>query len=194
MWRQVAIPVQFLPPNLSPSQLANDTGVDTHSHSPRRQLSSITKTPLPAPAFGPMPPPTLFPRCGAGETDPFNEQNYNPWMGRQPSADASMPDYSSSTTFSRRVSEPMSLDRPFQYDMQSAGAFDALCEALIPSAPVNTPQHGLKASKIQSNDLSERQGKDATGGIVITLIKATLLTRCSEIQRKRDAGTHPKRK
>lgn len=169
MWRQVALPAQFLPQNMSPGQLEKSPGIELHGHSPRRSSSSSARPSLPAPAFGLMPPPILFQRLGSFERDPFSERSYNPWMGRQPSSDSLMPDYSSSASHvsnSRKVSEPMSIDKPvdWKFDMQSVGAYESLCEALIPSAPVNTPQNGLHSNDIESGGAPDFQERDLSTG------------------------------
>lgn len=118
--------------------------MEAHSHSPRRK-ASLGRPALPPPSLGPMLPPGIsaFPRNL--HADPFIEP-LRPWR-QSSSTDISMPDYSSSASWashSRRVTDPMMTDKQERrYDtLQSHEAFETICEALLPSAPDNTPQNG----------------------------------------------------
>jgi hypothetical protein len=144
MWRQVSFNASYLPQGISPRHVRT-TGVEAHSHSPRHKTASVRPS-LPPSTLGPMLPPDipLFSRQGA--CDPFTEPV--PHWRQSSSADESMPDYSSSTsqtTQSRRVTDPMITDRSERrYEtMSSAGAYESICEALLPSAPDNTPKNEI---------------------------------------------------
>ena len=146
MWRQVSLAGPYLAQQQSPQAVQN---VEAHSHSPRRERIGTRVPQPPAPASGAMLPPTaIFPR--QQPYDPFTDQVHAAFNGwRQPSADVSMPDYSSSSVHtranSRQVTDPMSVigtqDRRFESMGMPDSHFDSLCEALMPSAPVNTPQN-----------------------------------------------------
>jgi hypothetical protein len=141
-----------------------------------------------------MPPPNRPVFRGQQPTnDPFIEPSqpeYRKW--RQPS-DTSMADYSSAntrSTGSRHISDPMVVcdkqDRRFE-TLQSAGAYDSLCEALnkpttSPSAPVNTPQNPSElpeaiteeqiasmAATLQGTHPSKSSEKTSTMDINLTL-------------------------
>lgn len=139
MWRQAQPNISFPPQHVSPpSATAGD--IEDHSHSPRPRAPSFRPQLLP-PTLGSMLPPGLpsLPRT----SDPFVEAATH-W--RRPSTtDVSMPDYSSSvsrSSQSRRVTDPMMIDRQERRfeTMQSAGAYESICEKLLPAAPDNTPQ------------------------------------------------------
>jgi hypothetical protein len=141
MWRQVSFNASCLPQYVSPRNVAT-ASVEAHSHSPRPR-TSLSRPTLPPPTLGPMLPPGIPPFSRPGASDPFIEP-VHPWR-HSSSADVSMPDYSSSASWashSRRVTDPMVTDRPDRrYDtIQGLGAFESICEALLPSAPDNTPQ------------------------------------------------------
>ncbi|PBP19171.1 hypothetical protein BUE80_DR010046 [Diplocarpon rosae] len=132
MWRQVSLIGPYVPQQLSPRQ---GSDIEAHSHSPRhgqsldRPLSSVV------PAIGSMPPP-LFPKQPT--IDPFIETSnlaFTSWRHISKS-DTSMPDYSSSntrTSSSRQFSDPMQYERTGRYEsIQMPGAFESLCEALLP--------------------------------------------------------------
>ncbi len=76
--------------------------------------------------------------------EPFLEPIYN---GRKTSStDMSMPDYSKPSSLasnSRRVTDPMMTDKPERrYEtLQSPGAYESICEALLPTGPHTTPQN-----------------------------------------------------
>jgi hypothetical protein len=121
--------------------------LEAHGHSPRHNPAFLNKQIFPPVPFMHQVPSNGYPR--QPNQDPFIEPR-GPFSGwRQISSDVSMPDYSSSSSASfhaasRNASEPMQIsergDRGFE-SIQMAGAFDSLCEALIPSAPTNTPQN-----------------------------------------------------
>lgn len=142
MWRQVAIMSPYYAPHISPRH--QEDALEAHSHSPRHLAPSLKPSFPQAIGFANQPHASVFQR---GSADPFIDARgaaFTSW--RQPSSDVSMPDYASSASLqasSRNVSDPMQIsekgDRTFQ-SMQMAGAYDQLCEALIPSAPANTPR------------------------------------------------------
>jgi hypothetical protein len=144
MWRHVSLVGPYFAQASSPQQRSEAI---EHGHSPRH-TTSLARATAPVPKIGSMLPPAVpsFPRQPT--FDPFTESVHAAFRGwRQPSSDVSMPDYSDPSTqanTSRNVSDPMqisqTLDRRFESIHQS-GAYDALCEALMPSAPVNTPQN-----------------------------------------------------
>ena len=143
MWRQVSFNASYLPQYVSPRHIRS-TGVEAHSHSPRPR-TSLGRPALPPPTLGPMLPPGIPAFSRNAHSDPFIEP-VHPWR-QSSSTDVSMPDYSSSASWashSRRVTDPRMTDRPERrYDtLQSPEAFESICEALLPSAPDNTPQNG----------------------------------------------------
>lgn len=156
MWRQVSLLAPFYAQNTSPQREVE--GLEIHTHSPRK-LAKGARHSLPAQNLSSMPPPDHPVFRGHQPThDPFVEPpppEFKKW--RQPS-DTSMADYSSAatrSTGSRHVTDPLSLsdkqDRRFE-TLQSAGAYDTLCEALTnpntsPKAPVNTPQMGSEIAE-----------------------------------------------
>ncbi|TAQ89564.1 hypothetical protein B7494_g2131 [Chlorociboria aeruginascens] len=159
MWRQASLVAPYYAQRFSPQQ--DEDGIEVHSHSPRRTVAkNATRTSLPGPSIGQMPPPnvTAFPQ--QPPFDPFTEPVNAAFSGwRHVSGDVSMPDYSSSHTranSSRQVSDPMITDkndRRFE-SMQMAGAFESICEALLPSAPVNTPQN---AGEVSTTAITDRK-------------------------------------
>ena len=149
MWRQVSLLAPYFVQHASPGPRHDEA--ETHSHSPRRRAGSMRPPPTVASlsVINPENIPTFPPHA---IFDPFIEAEQPPlksWRHpRQPStADVSMPDYSKSNTrtnSSRHVTDPMIVsdseisDRRFE-SLQSDGAYESVCEALQPSAPVNTP-------------------------------------------------------
>ncbi|KAH8676660.1 hypothetical protein BGZ60DRAFT_371700 [Tricladium varicosporioides] len=143
MWRQVALVGPYFAAQFSPRHTADL--VDAHTHSPRRG-NPVKQAPNTTSGFGQLFPSNgpIFPRQPTFDpfTDPTNIA-FNGW--RQTSGDVSMPDYSSNSrsNSSRQVTDPMSIsaienqDRRFE-DMSMVGAYDSLCESLMPPAPVNT--------------------------------------------------------
>lgn len=141
MWRQVSFNASYLPQYVSPRNVGT-TAAEAHGHSPRPR-TSLSRPTLPPPTLGSMAPPGVPMFSRAGASDPFTEP-VHPWR-HSSSADVSMPDYSSSASWashSRRATDPVMTDRPDRhYDtIQGLGAFESICEALLPSAPDNTPQ------------------------------------------------------
>lgn len=151
MWRQVSLLAPFYTQHSSPRQ--EPEALEAHGHSPRK-LSLAPGNILPTSSLPSMPPPNHPTFRGQQLTnDPFTEphrQEFKKW--RQPS-DTSMADYSSAQTRSsgsRLASDPVVIgeksDRRFE-TMQSAGAYDSLCDALNnpaispPAPPVNTPHN-----------------------------------------------------
>ncbi len=142
MWRQVSFNAACFPQVPSPRKVRDD-GIEAHSHSPRSR-ASLARPTLPPPTLGPMIASNMPMFLRTGDPDPFTEP-VNYWR-KTSSADISMPDYSTSisrASHSRRVTDPMITDRTDrQYQtMQSVGAYESICEALLPSAPDNTPQN-----------------------------------------------------
>ncbi|KAI9053364.1 hypothetical protein LZ554_002323 [Drepanopeziza brunnea f. sp. 'monogermtubi'] len=146
MWRQVSLMGPYFGQQFSPRQ---GSDVEAHSHSPRHGQPLNFKSAFSATTMGSMPPPPLLPRQST--FDPFVEAGNPAFTGwRQSSkSDTSMPDYTSSNTrtaSSRQVSDPMQYEKTNgRYEsIQMPGAFESLCEALLPSAPVNTPDMGTR--------------------------------------------------
>ncbi len=143
MWRQVSFNASYLPQYVSPQNIRS-TGAEAHSHSPRPR-TSLGRPTLPPPTLGQMLPSGMPVLSRNSYSDPFIEP-IHPWR-QTSSADVSMPDYSSSASWasnSRRVTDPIMaerLERPHD-TLQSPEAFESVCEALLPSAPDNTPQNG----------------------------------------------------
>lgn len=156
MWSQISYVAQYQ--GTSPRRAPESGGPEAHSHSPRHQSIQLARPALPIPVGGTMLPPNQvpFPKLTAG-FDPFTEPNigHNQW--RQTSfTDVSMPDYSSSES-SRRVTDPITahmFDRRYE-TMQSVGAYESICEALLPAAPTNTPQNLVEGNG-QENPTSNR--------------------------------------
>jgi len=135
MWRQVSFAASIMP-GASIQRNASESGIEVHSHSPRRSSATLVRQQLPPYAMGMMPPPVLPSYLRAANYDPFTEPR--PALWRQPSStDVSMPDYSSSVSqasHSRQFTDPVVADRPERryQSLQSVGAFEGLCEALMP--------------------------------------------------------------
>lgn len=140
MWRQVSLLTPYFAQQASPARRHGE--VETHSHSPRRRGHRSTTTVDPQNVLT-FPSQAIF--------DPFVEPAQPPvkyWhQPRQASTtDVSMPDYSTTTgtNSSRHVTDPMIVsdteipDRRFE-SLQNDGAYESICEALLPSVPVNTP-------------------------------------------------------
>ncbi|PMD25145.1 hypothetical protein NA56DRAFT_565658 [Hyaloscypha hepaticicola] len=130
MWRHVSLIGPYFTQASSPRGEAIE-----HGHSPRRAGTML-----------PPPIPTLFPRPLSN--DPFTEPVHAAFRGwRQASSDVSMQDYSdpstrtNSTSLGRNVSEP--IVQPRDRTLESMPGYNALCEALMPSAPDNKPQNEL---------------------------------------------------
>lgn len=149
MWRQVSLLAPYFVQQASPGPRQDEA--EAHSHSPRRGVGSL-RSPLTVASLSVIKPeniPTFSPKAIFG---PLIETVLGPsksWcQPRQRStADVSMPDYSKSNTetnSSRHVTDPMIVsdteisDRRFE-SLQCAGAYESVCEALLPSASVNTP-------------------------------------------------------
>lgn len=162
MWRQVSLVAPFYGHRTSPKHGAED--LEAHSHSPRKS-STIgflgTKTasmppPRPPPPFAK--PPTFDPFTTAPVGPAFNQ-----WRRQASSTDTSMPDISARGSTQagscRNVSDPMIVERTGRQNMTSEGGFEALCEALIPSAPSNTPQNGAEpvANNTAANTTAARE-------------------------------------
>jgi hypothetical protein len=158
MWRQVSLVGPYFAQQFSPQPAPE--GVEAHSHSPRH--SGMLRPPPGIANIASVLPPNqnIFPRQPT--YDPFTEPLHAALDGwRQTSStDISMPDLSNSNTrasSSRQVSDPVIVsgksERRFE-SMQMPGAYESICEALLPSAPVNTPQNGgatpVKAPGLQS--------------------------------------------
>lgn len=180
MWRQVAIMSPYYAPQISPRH--QEDALEAHGHSPRHLAPSF-KPPFPqAVGFVNQPHPSVFQR---GNSDPFIDARgpaFTSW--RQASSDVSMPDYASSAslqTSSRNVSDPMQIsekgDRAFQ-SMQMAGAYDQLCEALIPSAPANTPRTAptpvvASASRATSHSSAKSEAVSCKSSFILHFLSAS---------------------
>lgn len=135
MWRQISL----LAPGYSQPSPKHDGDVDTHTHSPRRPI--VTRHPLLVSNTSPF-----------RSQDPFVELGLPQFRGWRHTSDTSMADVLSiptHSTGSRKVTDPDEIqDNKFQ-NIQSAGAFDSLCDALIrpnkamSSAPVNTSDFSI---------------------------------------------------
>lgn len=142
MWRQVSLVAPFYSQHASPKRVEEDR--EAHAHSPRKSqgvsFSSQTKSMPPPPVTFSKPP----------SFDPFTSEPrsaFQGWRRQDTSTDISMPDISSNPSLqagsTRNVSDPMIIEKASRNnDMQSSGAFESLCEALMPPAPDNTPQNG----------------------------------------------------
>jgi hypothetical protein len=164
MWRQIPYVAQYQ--GTSPRRIAETGDPDTHSHSPRCRSTPLAGSALPALITGSMGPlnSMQFPKLTGG-FDPFTEPGLiqNHWRNTS-STDVSMPDYSS-TESSRRVTDPMTVsNHERQYEtIQSAGAYESICEALLPAAPANTPQNiadGRVSDDFAWNHISSRMPLD----------------------------------
>lgn len=137
-------------PGTNIQRKASESGIEVHSHSPRRSSAALARQQGP-PAMGMMLPPGLpsYPR--AANFDLFAEPRP---LWRQPSsADVSMPDYSSSVSqasHSRQFTDPIFIDRPERryQSLQSIGAFEGLCEALIPVMDAQKADAALEAGDV----------------------------------------------
>lgn len=139
MWRQVSIVGPYVAQQHQPPRKISDE-MDLHSHSPRHVRHHVpfprTACPRPSTSYDPS-------------TEPANP-TFTAGTCRHTCSDTSMPDYSNTNTrtnSSRQVTDPMSIDVPQKAEprfasMGAPGAYESVCEALMPSAPVNTPQTG----------------------------------------------------
>lgn len=174
MWRQVPYAASYLQyPARQPS-----TDFEAHGHSPR-QKTRETRTMLPPPAMGPIVTSndTILPKPVS--IDPFYEpgSSARPW--RQAStSDVSMPDYThhvnhtshgSRASDSRMPSDSALTVKTVQAqrheNLSSNGAFDAVCEALLPAVPVNTPAD-VTPSNAQSKKRINNFSEDGSEGEV----------------------------
>ncbi len=132
MWRQVSFAAGTLPTRTT-HRNPSESGVDAHSHSPRRNSTSA-RTQLPPPHMSLMRPPAFNAAPRAASDDPFTNGSAPTWRHASgSSADVSMPDYStSSAVSSRRMTESIAHERDHRryQNLQSQGAVDTLCEAL----------------------------------------------------------------
>ncbi|ESZ99513.1 hypothetical protein SBOR_0078 [Sclerotinia borealis F-4128] len=148
MWRQVSLVAPFYNQQSSPKRVEEDR--EAHAHSPRKpsivsfQSSQTNSMP---------PPPAPFSR--PPNFDPFTSEPPRPafadWRRQESTTDTSMPDLSTNPSVQagsiRNVSDPMIIEKACRNnDMQSSGAFESLCEALMPPAPDNTPQNGSEGT------------------------------------------------
>ncbi|KAE9381698.1 hypothetical protein N431DRAFT_539284 [Stipitochalara longipes BDJ] len=152
MWRHVSLIGPYFAQAASPRGEA----IIEHGHSPHRP-DTLAPT-FPASKIGSMLPPAvpLFPRQHT--FDPFTEPVHAAFRGwRQASTDLSMPDCSDPSTRSnsRNVSDPMQISQTLDHQFESMPAYDELCEALMPSAPANTPQNEPQPNRSKwNNELS----------------------------------------
>lgn len=109
-------------------------------------------------------PPLAAPFSKPPNFDPFTSDSARPafagWRRQGVSTDTSMPDLSSDSSGQagsiRNISDPMIIEKASRNnDMQSMGAYESLCEALLPPVPVNTPQNGSEMTS--ANTISLRQ-------------------------------------
>ncbi|KAI9642218.1 hypothetical protein NHQ30_009020 [Ciborinia camelliae] len=159
MWRQISLVAPLYNQHASPKRVEEDR--EAHAHSPRKPqtvgfLSSHTNS------MPPPPPPQPFSR--PPNFDPFTSEpprsTFTSWRRQEISTDTSMPDLSSNSSLQagsvRNVSDPMIIEKASRNnDMQSSGAFESLCEALMPPAPDNTPQNGSEVTL--ANTIALRQ-------------------------------------
>ncbi|KAF5875386.1 uncharacterized protein Bfra_003840 [Botrytis fragariae] len=157
MWRQVSLVAPLYNQHPSPKRVEEDQ--EAHAHSPRKSqnigfLSSQSNS---------MPPPSA-PFSKPPNFDPFISNPTRPvfagWRRQGVSTDTSMPDLLSDSSGQagsiRNVSDPMIIEKASRNnDMQSMGAYESLCEALLPPVPVNTPQNGSEMTS--ANIISLRQ-------------------------------------
>ncbi|PQE31591.1 hypothetical protein CJF32_00010467 [Rutstroemia sp. NJR-2017a WRK4] len=145
MWRQVSLVAPYYAHHTSPRHVVED--LEAHTHSPRKS-SAVGFLGTKAASMPPPPPPFAKPPT----FDPFTTApvgpSFNQWRRQASSTDTSMPDLSlrgsTQAGSCRNVSDPMIVERTGRQNMISEGGFEALCEALIPSAPSNTPQNGVE--------------------------------------------------
>ncbi|APA09213.1 hypothetical protein SS1G_14270 [Sclerotinia sclerotiorum 1980 UF-70] len=151
MWRQVSLVAPFYTQHSSPKRVEEDR--EAHAHSPRKPpavefMSSQTNSmPPPPPSFSKSP-----------NFDPFTSESTRPfpgWRRQGTSTDTSMPDLPSNSSeqagSTRNVSDPMVIEKAFRNnDMQSTGAYESLCEALLPPVPDNTPQNESEVTLVSS--------------------------------------------
>jgi hypothetical protein len=139
MWRQVPFASAYMS---RPTGRQSSINLEAHSHSPRHK-SNPPKPMLPPPAMNPAILPVTAQRARLTSSDPFYEPGEPRWRQQSSSTDVSMPDYSShgsNASNSRHITDPVLLKR---YEgLQSAGAFESICEALLLSAPTSTPTDG----------------------------------------------------
>ena len=153
MWRQVSLVGPYFAQQFSPGN--QQDAIDLHSHSPRNGPTCSGRQPLFMPTLGSMVPPNANAPPRQHQYDPFIEPHhatFSHWR-KQNSSDLSMQDYPESQTrasSSRQVSDPMPIDRPRE-NMSMSGAYDTLCEALMPSAPTNTPQGGDEITEFDTS-------------------------------------------
>ncbi|CAG8982609.1 hypothetical protein HYALB_00008101 [Hymenoscyphus albidus] len=147
MWRQVPVVGPYYAPHFASQQAEEDT--EAHSHSPRRAIMAA-RPPLATCNMESLYNQPVYLRPSM--LDPFTEPSFSGWRQssvRQSSAtDVSMPDYTKPNTRTgsvRHFTDPMSVsdkpDRRFE-SLQMPGAYETICEALMPRVPVNTPQNG----------------------------------------------------
>jgi hypothetical protein len=157
MWRQVSIVGPYYTQQFSPQQ--NRDGMEDHTHSPRRavQINQPNANVNIGPLFNQN--QQAFPRQPT--FDPFTEPVHNAFSSWRngSSTDLSMPDYSKSNTrtnSSRQVTDPVVSDKlgGNQQNMHTAGAYESICEALIPRAPDNTPANGEREASETSKAIA----------------------------------------
>lgn len=188
MWRQIPVVGPYFAPHFSPRQAEEDA--EAHSHSPRRAIMAA-RPPLATCNMESLYNQPVFPRQSV--LDPFISEplhpniphpNFGGWRQssvRQSSAtDVSMPDYTKSNTRTnslRQVTDPMSVsdkpDRRFE-SLQMPGAYETICEALMPRVPVNTPQNGEPTTvRPETVATSVTQTPLASGATFHALVKRT---------------------
>ncbi|EPE27714.1 hypothetical protein GLAREA_04505 [Glarea lozoyensis ATCC 20868] len=157
MWRQVSIVGPYYTQQFSPQQ--NRDAMEDHTHSPRRavQMNQPNANVNIGSLFNQN--QQAFPRQPT--FDPFTEPVHNAFSSWRngSSTDLSMPDYSKSNTrtnSSRQVTDPVVSDKLVgnHQNMHAAGAYESICEALVPRAPDNTPANGEREASETSKAIA----------------------------------------
>lgn len=174
MWRQLPFNSAFIQ-QASPPKPYEDP--ESHGHSPRRksthgQIALSTPYPSIIPARAPAIP--LFPR--GSSHDPFYIGLGYRKASSTTSGDVSMPDYGSHqlshsnsgyVNNTRHVTDSSlrgEQDIKQRRNLQSAGAYEQIYEALLPSAPANTPLDATPLAALKAAGVSSRMISDSLEG------------------------------
>jgi hypothetical protein len=178
MWHTMTNMLSYVPQASPRKGRYADPDFQDHSHSPRRKnLASRFEA-----RGGMAPPPIALSFSKVGGSDPFLEPRESHWLDSE--ADTSMIDGTrscSSTSNSRQVTEPMAIDKiERRFDdmanMQSDGAYESLCSALVPAAPVNTPQN--TSDSMSDASLMEYLGEHTISeSLILSQLAWPLITR-----------------
>jgi len=156
MWRQAPYSGSYIAQPASPQKSYEE--IESHSHSPRRKAPARTSFLVPPPFANMLPPqiPGVQPFPRTSNHDPFYEvSGILRKASSTTSGDISMPDYSSyhvsnsnsHTKNSRNVTDSSNndgIESKQRRNLQSAGAYEHICEALsLPAAPTNTPLNSV---------------------------------------------------